>query len=542
MKERVKRRLTYFAVIVFFLLEGVEYAIILPTVYQYLQSLGGEAYQLGLVISAFHVSGLVAAPIFGKFSDKRISTKWLVIFSNCFEKVGNLIYFIGGDKWLLFAGRLVAGVGSGAAATMFAFLARVTEDKDRTAIFSLAMGARQIGLLIGPGLYLGLRLVNLKLGAVEINELNSPGLFMTLMWIIMDLLMVFLFWDFANKTDDGVKEIAFARHFCCGVLKSNKSPSEELAFHFEDGLQTEIYPVTFLSGRRLSMNTVSTRGNRQSIMHRVADIAHIPTITETFNEMRENDKNNAPYDTTNVNNVAESEETERANGTSNNFLSISNFKRFRHYFKKTVITVLLAQFVTLFNQTSLETLVTPYTEEHFQFHTFENSLLYLVGGVEVIVGFVIVRLLSKKLQDRSILLIGTLICVTSCVWFAIFLVQPMHPYTWLLVEFAVAVFLQLLGLPFVAAAQASLFSKVTPEKDQGLSQGIRHIVGGVAAILGPIVAGAFTGQLYGLLATMIVFLVVLLVLMGVSFKSLNTNTCSISGNAEHNEPSIRVTD
>lgn len=35
-------------------------------------------------------------------------------------------------------------------------------------------------------------------------------------------------------------------------------------------------------------------------------------------------------------------------------------------------------------------------------------------------------------------------------------------------EFIIGVFLQLLGLPFVAVSQVSLFSKVTAEKTQGV--------------------------------------------------------------------------
>jgi hypothetical protein len=39
-----------------------------------------------------------------------------------------------------------------------------------------------------------------------------------------------------------------------------------------------------------------------------------------------------------------------------------------------------------------------------------------------------------------------------------------------LTEFIIGVFLQVLGLPFVAVAQVSLFSKVTSEKTQGEQQ------------------------------------------------------------------------
>lgn len=40
-------------------------------------------------------------------------------------------------------------------------------------------------------------------------------------------------------------------------------------------------------------------------------------------------------------------------------------------------------------------------------------------------------------------------------------------FPWQLTEFVIGVFLQVLGLPFVAVAQVSLFSKVTSEKTQG---------------------------------------------------------------------------
>lgn len=45
--------------------------------------------------------------------------------------------------------------------------------------------------------------------------------------------------------------------------------------------------------------------------------------------------------------------------------------------------------------------------------------------------------------------------------------SPAGGFPWQLTEFIIGVFLQVLGLPFVAVAQVSLFSKVTAEKTQG---------------------------------------------------------------------------
>lgn len=46
-------------------------------------------------------------------------------------------------------------------------------------------------------------------------------------------------------------------------------------------------------------------------------------------------------------------------------------------------------------------------------------------------------------------------------------VRPPGGDGWELAAFVIGVFLQLLGLPFVAVSQVSLFSKVTAEKTQG---------------------------------------------------------------------------
>lgn len=55
-----------------------------------------------------------------------------------------------------------------------------------------------------------------------------------------------------------------------------------------------------------------------------------------------------------------------------------------------------------------------------------------------------------------------------------FLVFSVGGFPWQLTEFIIGVFLQVLGLPFVAVAQVSLFSKVTAEKTQG--EKLHHLV------------------------------------------------------------------
>lgn len=45
------------------------------------------------------------------------------------------------------------GIGAGIGAGIFAQIARTTTEKERTGMFSIAMGLRQIGLLIGMSIW-----------------------------------------------------------------------------------------------------------------------------------------------------------------------------------------------------------------------------------------------------------------------------------------------------------------------------------------------------------------------------------------------------
>lgn len=114
-------------------------AVILPTVWRYLQTLDAPPYFLGLALSAFSFSGLLSGPIFGHWSDRTRTTKKIILFANLFEilgktlvlkgmflywcrigshvsffffffcSAGNFMYFMGFSKWLLLSSRLVAG-------------------------------------------------------------------------------------------------------------------------------------------------------------------------------------------------------------------------------------------------------------------------------------------------------------------------------------------------------------------------------------------------------------------------------------------------
>ena len=67
-------------------------AVILPTLNDYLLSLGAQSYFIGLVMASFSLTGLLSAPIYGRITDVTHSTKWVVSVSNLFEIIGELSF------------------------------------------------------------------------------------------------------------------------------------------------------------------------------------------------------------------------------------------------------------------------------------------------------------------------------------------------------------------------------------------------------------------------------------------------------------------
>nr|XP_043882151.1 uncharacterized protein LOC122769573 isoform X2 [Solea senegalensis] len=315
----------------------------------------------------------------------------------------------------------------------------------------------------GPAFNLFLRLCDFKLGPFVVNKYTSPGIFMCLLWVLLQCVVLAMYWDVPPISSEG------------GAMMLEMKQEQ----NDDDG------------------------DEEAPLMQCSEESAH------TYRAVN----SNQPETST-------SDETETALGATTVSDPFKNFSASREFLREEVVVLLTAQFITLFNQTALETMVTPLTQRYFGFGELGNSLMYGLCGVEVILGFFFVRWLSSKVADRVVLAVGLVICCTACVWSLVFLCNPRGGYEWELTAFIIGVFLQLLGLPFVAVSQVSLFSKVTAEKTQGFSQGVRRSVGGLATIMGPLWAGGLTNNLYIMLGMMLALLLLITVMTALSYERL----------------------
>lgn len=95
---------------------GVDYAIILPTAWGYINTFmhfhyGG--FVMGTLLSVFAFSGAIAGIIMGYMNDNGVSLKRLVFVGILFKIVGNILYLIGINIYIVVLSRLIAGIGMG---------------------------------------------------------------------------------------------------------------------------------------------------------------------------------------------------------------------------------------------------------------------------------------------------------------------------------------------------------------------------------------------------------------------------------------------
>ncbi|KAG8444958.1 hypothetical protein GDO86_009929 [Hymenochirus boettgeri] len=451
-----EKKLTNAVIGFIFLLSGIEYAVILPTIWMYLQSLDAEPFYLGLVLSAFSFTELLVGPLFGYWSDRTGKTKSVIILSNCFE---------------------IAGFGSGAGASIFGYLTRVSSTKERAAVFAMAMACRQVGLLIGPAFNVFLRYSNFKLGPFHVNKFSAPGIFMCVLWTLMQPLVVFMFHDSSLK-----------------YLKTEEDEYDPLLVNETENSNegcNRVYGAINYNGNQTIGTPFSSANDTAALLSHSSE----DDLDASFpNTIKDQDHKN--------------------------FEKVCPNGQLSELLREEVVVLLAAQFVTLFNQTALETLVTPLAQTYLGFQDLHNSLLYFMCGIEMLIGFLVVRILSRCSSDRLLLAFGLFICNISCIWCLVFMAKPRGSYGILLAEFVVGVFLQVLGLPFVSVCQVSLFSKVTAENTQGFNHGFRRSIGGLATILGPLWAAGLTDDLYIMLGVMMSLLVLLTAMVCFSYRSL----------------------
>src|SRR5712675_3193652 len=129
----------------------IGFGIIIPLLPFYAEKFGASPIVIGLLFGIFSLCQLIAAPALGDLSD-RYGRRPILIFSLLGTVVSFVMLALAHSVAMLFAARIVDGLSGGNISTARAYVADVTEPKDRARAYGLIGAAFGLGFILGPAL------------------------------------------------------------------------------------------------------------------------------------------------------------------------------------------------------------------------------------------------------------------------------------------------------------------------------------------------------------------------------------------------------
>ena len=140
--------LTVFLVV---MIDLIGFGIVLPGLEFYAASLQASPLFSGIIYSAYSLAQLIFSPIWGSLSD-RIGRRPIMMLSTLGASGAYLLFAFSNSLGMLLFCRLFAGVMAGNISTAQAYVADVTDAKDRAKGMGLIGAAFGIGFVVGPAL------------------------------------------------------------------------------------------------------------------------------------------------------------------------------------------------------------------------------------------------------------------------------------------------------------------------------------------------------------------------------------------------------
>lgn len=132
-------------------LDNLGYAIVVPYLYFYVQSLGGGTFLYGILLAAYSLTSFVFTPVVARLSDRYGRRKILLAGL----AVASFSYFIFGTAnvlWVLFLGRMLSGTTAATVPVAQAYVADVTTKQQRLRYLGLLGAAAGLAFIFGPAL------------------------------------------------------------------------------------------------------------------------------------------------------------------------------------------------------------------------------------------------------------------------------------------------------------------------------------------------------------------------------------------------------
>eukprot|EP00698_Gefionella_okellyi_P020091 TRINITY_DN6269_c0_g1_i2.p1 TRINITY_DN6269_c0_g1~~TRINITY_DN6269_c0_g1_i2.p1 ORF type:complete len:395 (-),score=56.69 TRINITY_DN6269_c0_g1_i2:151-1335(-) len=298
LQPHIARRVGLIGVMLIGLIDNFSWGIIMPSMWQYMESLGGTEPEFGIVMGLFSAAQLVGLPLVGYWGDKR-TIKEAMLGTLAIGIVGQLLYCMAQPtqfKWLILMGRLLAGCSAANASLTGSYVQAVVSEEDRTGWMGKIQGVASVGLITGPAINIALAHIDFSIGSAKFDIYTLPGyamaFFLMVMFIYFALFFhepphvqhpkddynprtVYLknFWKFTVQQAIGVSFVlGFVGNFLMALLETIVTPITTEMYHWDPFKNSVFFAalafesiiivvlVIFLASKRMADRTLITTG------------------------------------------------------------------------------------------------------------------------------------------------------------------------------------------------------------------------------------------------------------------------------------------
>jgi multidrug resistance protein len=129
----------------------IGFMIVLPLLPFYALKLNASPETIGQLIASYSVAQLVAAPIWGRVSD-RYGRRPALLIGLSASAVAYLVFGLATSVWLLLLSRIVQGMGGGTTGVAQAYVADTVDPADRARALGWLSAATSAGVMVGPAI------------------------------------------------------------------------------------------------------------------------------------------------------------------------------------------------------------------------------------------------------------------------------------------------------------------------------------------------------------------------------------------------------
>jgi DHA1 family tetracycline resistance protein-like MFS transporter len=145
------RKTQFLLIFLTILLSTIGFGVCIPVLPLYAEKFGATELQNGMLVGVFSLVMFIAAPLWGRLSD-RIGRRPVLVISILGSALGYFVMGWAGSLVWLFISRIIDGVSGGNVATAQAYIADITKPEERSKAMGMIGAAFGLGFVIGPAI------------------------------------------------------------------------------------------------------------------------------------------------------------------------------------------------------------------------------------------------------------------------------------------------------------------------------------------------------------------------------------------------------